>query len=126
MAFKIDAVEQEVIEFEIPAAKGSGTVIVSLPPLDCLSNRDYERLDKAVEELNNDDSIPTRLKPKFNAMAAIQTALKTFNTGKAKYDAIDGLVDRQLKAIDSHWAEESKVSMGESEPSTEKSSETNE
>lgn len=110
MAFKIDNFEN--LEFDIPAG-GDKSITVSVPPLDCVDPKDLQKINESVK---ND--------PITENYGMTRRILLHFNTAKAKQDAINKLVERQLKTIDGIWASESGVTVGESEPSTDTSSET--
>lgn len=113
------------IEFTVPAGKDKSITLV-VPPMDCMAPAEVEKLNKFLEDINEDDSIRDELKPGKDQTGAalVRSMLKFFNQTKAKTEAIDNLVPRQLTAIDRHWAEESGIDMGESEGSSESSSET--
>ena len=82
-------------------------------------------MNKQMEQLDSPD-IPDQQNPMKSATALIRFMVKYFNPGKQKADAIDALVPRQLNQIDQLWTKESGIELGESEASTEESTETNE
>lgn len=109
-AFKIYTFEN--LEFNIPAG-GDKSITVTVPPLDCVDPKDLQKINEDAKE-----------NPITEAYGMTRRILLYFNTSKAKQDAINKLVERQLKAIDGIWAKESGVTVGESEPSTGTSSES--
>ena len=113
------------LEFTIPAGKDK-SITLTVPPMDCMTPAEVQRLNDYIEELNQDESVPDSVKPGKDQTGAslVRSMLKFFNSAKAKADAIDNLVPRQLAEIDKHWAEESGIDMGKSSQSTEESSES--
>lgn len=104
------ALDFEEIEFEIRKASGSGTVKLTVPPLDCLRPKDMKNIDKQIEE----DGIqsPDEL---------VRLMLKYYNKGKAAHDAIDNLTVRETVALDKAWDDASRgeEDLGESSDSGE-------
>ena len=92
MAIVFDAFEN--YEVEIPKTKGTGTVTISFPPADCLAPDDVEALNEKLAALNDDDSVPERLKPKHAPLEAIRAMLLHFNTSKTAQETIKGMVQR--------------------------------
>lgn len=122
MAIVFDAFEN--YEIEIPKTKGTGTVTISFPPADCLAPDDVEALNEKLDALNDDDSIPERLKPKHAPLEAIREMLLHFNTSKTAQETIKGMVQRHLKKIDEMWAKDMQELVGgKSEDSVASSSE---
>lgn len=121
MAFEITN-DFTPVEFDIPAGKDK-KVTLSVPPMDCISPSDVDAMNKQLEAFEDADVEDAR-NPLKDAAALLRFQLKYFNPGKQKADLIDGLVVRQLRQIDKHWAEASQIDMGESETSTDDSSET--
>lgn len=121
MAIVFDAFEN--YEIELPKTKGTGTVTISFPPADCLTPDDVEALNKKLDALNDDDSVPDRLKPKYAPLEAIREMLLHFNTGKTAQETIKGMVQRHLKKIDDLWANDmEELTGGKSEDSAGSSS----
>lgn len=120
MAFDIDSFD--LIEFDIPAGRDR-KITLTVPPLDCFSPEDVESMNQQVELLDTPDIIDAN-NPAKSATALIRFMIKFFNPGKQKAEAIDALVPRQLAQIDRLWTKESGIELGESEPSTEESSVT--
>lgn len=108
-SFVIDDFEH--IEFHIPSKTGK-SIVLSLPPLDCVYPEDLAEITKKIEEsaLN----VPTEV---------VRIFLGHFATTKEQRAAVDKLVARQLTQIDKIWTKESGITVGESEPSTDTSSE---
>lgn len=122
MAIVFDAFEN--YEVEIPKTKGTGTVTISFPPADCLAPDDVEALNEKLAALNDDDSVPERLKPKHAPLEAIRAMLLHFNTSKTAQETIKGMVQRHLKKIDEMWAKDMEELVGgKSEDSAASSSE---
>ena len=121
MAFEIDLFEP--VEFDIPAGKGK-KITLTAPPYDCISVADTTAMNEKLAEYEKNDDIPQIENPAKNVPALMRFMLKYFNPGKQKADAIDALVTRQLMQIDKLWSEASGVEVGESSPSTDDSSET--
>lgn len=122
MAIVFDAFEN--YEIEIPKTKGTGTVTISFPPADCLAPDDVEALNEKLAALNDDDSVPERLKPKHAPLEAIRVMLLHFNTSKTAQETIKGMVQRHLKKIDEMWAKDMEELVGgKSEDSAASSSE---
>lgn len=122
MAIVFDAFEN--YEIEIPKTKGTGTVTISFPPADCLAPDDVEALNEKLAALNDDDSVPERLKPKHAPLEAIRAMLLHFNTSKTAQETIKGMVQRHLKKIDEMWAKDMEELVGgKSEDSAASSSE---
>lgn len=119
MAFTVPSFEH--INFEIPNGKG-GTVELSVPPLDCLEPVDVEKMNASLQEIPEDT--PQIRNPNVNPTALIQHMLAYYATRKEQREAIWSLVPRQVKALNEHWEANSELRLGESEPSTESSSET--
>lgn len=122
MAFEIDSFDR--IEFDIPAGRDK-KVTLSVPPLDCFAPEDVAEMNKQMEELDKSD-LPDAQNPLKSATALIRFMVKYFNPGKQKADAIDSLVPRQLNQIDKLWTEESGIDLGESVPSTDESTQSDE
>ncbi len=136
MAFEIEMFEP--IEFDIPAGKDK-KVTVSVPPFDCFDPKDVEAMNKKLREYEQPevaDTVEDVNNPLQNGAALVRFLLKFFNPGKEKHTAIDKLVPRQLNEIDKVWTENSNLpdvdgaplstleAVGESEPSTSESSQT--
>ena len=122
MAIGFDAFEN--YEIELPKTKGTGTVTISFPPADCLAPDDVEALNKKFEMLNDDASVPDRLKPKYAPLEAIREMLLHFNTSKTAQETIKGMVQRHLKKIDELWENDmEELTGGKSEDSAGSSSE---
>ncbi|MDK8701152.1 hypothetical protein QP924_09920 [Corynebacterium pseudodiphtheriticum] len=122
MAIVFDAFEN--YEIEIPKTKGTGTVTISFPPADCLAPDDVETLNNKLDALNDDDSVPDRLKPKYAPLEGIRAMLLHFNTSKTAQETIKGMVQRHLKKIDEMWAKDMEELVGgKSEDSAASSSE---
>ncbi|MDK4235734.1 hypothetical protein [Corynebacterium propinquum] len=122
MAIVFDAFEN--YEIELPKTKGTGTVTISFPPADCLAPDDVEALNKKFEVLNDDASVPDRLKPKYAPLEAIREMLLHFNTSKTAQETIKGMVQRHLKKIDELWAKDmEELTGGKSKDSAGSSSE---
>ena len=124
MAFTISA-DFDPIEFEIPAGK-TKTVTISVPPFDCYSPADIAAMNAELKKYENDDEIDDVNNPAKSATALLRFQLKHFNPSKQKADAIDALTVRQLNEINKVWSEKSEVTLGESEPSTDASTQTDE
>ncbi|WP_288750549.1 hypothetical protein [uncultured Corynebacterium sp.] len=122
MAFVISN-DFDPIEFEIPAGK-TKTVTISVPPFDCYSPADIAAMNADIKKYENDDEIADVNNPAKTVTALLRFQLKHFNPGKQKADAIDALTVRQLNEIDKIWTAKSEVTLGESETSTDDSSET--
>ena len=122
MAFVISN-DFDPIEFEIPAGK-TKTVTLTVPPYDCIPPKDIDEMNKALEEYEGNDEISDVRNPTKYVPALLRFQLKHFNPGKQKADAIDALTVRQLNEIDKIWTAKSEVTLGESETSTDDSSET--
>lgn len=123
MSFEIDAYEP--LEFDIPAGKDK-KITLSVPPLDCFPPADTAEMNKKLAALGQDENLADVDNPTVNAVAMVRFLLKHFNPGKQKADAIDALVERQIRQIDAIWSKESGIELGESSPSTDESSETDE
>lgn len=136
MAFEIEMFEP--LEFDIPAGKDK-KVTVSVPPFDCFDPKDVDGINKKLREYEHPevaDTVEDVNNPLKNGAALVRFMLKYFNPGKEKHAAIDKLVPRQLNAIDDVWSKNSNMvdedgnqmstgeAVGESEPSTSESSET--
>lgn len=122
MAFNIDVFEP--IEFDIPAGKDK-KLTLSVPPYDCVTPADTAKMNEQLREFENAD-IDDINNPAKNGVALVRFMLKYFNSGKQKADAIDALVPRQVLQIDQIWSEGSGLEVGESSPSTDDSSATEE
>lgn len=134
MAYEIGGFE--LIEFEIPAGKGK-TVTLTVPPMDCVTTADVDGINKELEKYlssendsdttdsANGEALPDHKDPTKDAAELLRLQLRYFNPSKAKVEAINALVARQLRQIDQIWARESSITLGESEPSTDESSQTN-
>lgn len=109
-AFKIDAFEN--LEFDIPAGNKK-SITISVPPLDCWSRDQSEAISELVAEA---------AKGQPQAFFSTRIALLYFTDDADAKAAVEALVPRQLKAIDDIWAKESGISVGESLPSTDSSS----
>lgn len=136
MAFEIEMFEP--IEFDIPAGKDK-KVTVAVPPFDCFDPKDVDAMNKKLREYEHpevEDTVEDVNNPLKNGAALVRFMLKFFNPSKEKCAAIDKLVPRQLNAIDTVWTENSNMptvdgenattgeALGESEPSTSESSQT--
>lgn len=102
------------IEFRLPT-KTSTPVVITLPPLDCVAPQDMEAVGKKIEEEN--PAQPSEI---------VRLFLMHFATTKEQRTAIDKLVTRQLVQLDKIWTRESGITVGESEHSTDSSSEETE
>lgn len=121
MAHKI-FVNFDNIEFEIPTPKRDKTLIISVPPIDCLAPNDVDKINAQLDELNTSD-IPDARKPENNAHVMVLVMLKFYNP-KSTHAAIDALLPAEISQINDIWGKESAMSMGESEASTDESSAT--
>lgn len=136
MAFEIDTFEP--LEFNIPGPKGK-IITITAPPMDCIDPDDLKKMNKQLEEYKHpevEDTVADVDNPAKNGAALVRFMLKYYNTTKEKQAAIDKLVPRQISQIDEIWGANSNVvredgedatameAMGESEPSTNESSET--
>ncbi|OFT30811.1 hypothetical protein HMPREF3170_03555 [Corynebacterium sp. HMSC08D02] len=121
MAFKIEA-KFDNIEFEIPNSKRNDTVVIAVPPIDCMVPADIKKINVGLDKLNKSEDVLDVDKPKNNALILVREMLKYYNPKAAT--AIDGLMARELQQINTVWADESEASLGESSPSTDESSET--
>lgn len=115
MTFTLPSIED--ITIDIPDTKG-GTITLTVPPLDCMKPADVDKINKQLAEI--DETTPEHRNPNTNALALARHLLAFYNP-KAKA-AIEALVPRQISAIDDYWGKESEISLGESKPSTESSS----
>lgn len=122
MAFNIGG-DFEPLEFNIPAGKGK-TVTITLPPIDCVAPSDIEAMNEQMREMEDQDLLPVR-DPNKSVAAQLRLQLKYFNPQKQKSDAIDALPLRYVNQIVKIW-EDSEMSMGEYEPSTDASTQTDE
>lgn len=104
--FKIDTFE--LLEFEIPAGDKK-TIVIEVPPFDCWSLQESADIQNLVLDAEKDNNTP--------AFYSTRIAMLYFTEDPEAKEAIEALVSRQLKAIDTIWAEQSGVSLGESEPS---------
>lgn len=123
MAFDIGG-DFDLLEFNIPAGKNK-TVMITVPPIDCVSPADIEAINKKLRELE-DQELDLVNDPNRNVLALVKLQLKHFNPAKQKADAIDALLPRWIRQIDKIWTDSSEMDLGESSPSTEESSETDE
>lgn len=123
MSFEIDGFD--LIEFDIPAGKDK-KITLSVPPFDCILPSDSAKMTEELEKFEADEKLLDVQNPTKNAIALARFMLKYFNPGKQKADAIDALVTRQVMQIDAIWSKESGIELGESSPSTDESSETDE
>lgn len=119
MAFEIGGFED--IEFDIPAGKDK-KITISVPPIDCLPPDDIAAMNKQLAVFEANDELADVQNPAKNGAAMLRFQLKYFNPGKQKADAIDALVDRQLRHIDRIWGKSAEIELGESESSTDESS----
>lgn len=119
MAFEIGGFEN--IEFDIPAGKGK-KLTITIPPIDCISPDDVAAMNKQLEAYEANEELADVQNPAKYGAALLRFQLKYFNPGKQKADAIDALVDRQLHHIDRIWSKSAEIDLGESEPSTDESS----
>lgn len=119
MAFEIGGFEN--LEFDIPAGKDK-KITISVPPIDCLPPDDVAAMNKQLDAYEADEELADVQNPAKNGAAMLRFQLKYFNPGKQKADAIDALVDRQLRHIDRIWGKSAEIDLGESEPSTDESS----
>lgn len=107
MAFTVSS-EFPTVDFAIPAAKGGGTVDVSVPAFDCFKPADQKSISDYLREHKDIEA---------NAVEVIRYMLKHFNPGKAKHDALDNLNIRQIMEINEHWEKESGLDAGKSSAS---------
>lgn len=107
MAFSVST-DFPLIEFVIPAAKGSGTVEVSVPAFDCFKPADQKAISDYLREHKEIEA---------NGVETIRYMLKHYNPGKGKQDALDELNIRQILEINEHWEKESGVDAGKSSDS---------
>lgn len=121
MAFEIESFD--MLEFDVPAGKGK-KLTLTVPPMDCLDPADVEKMNTELKEIGENFEGDTINNPTVNGAALVRFMLKFYNPGKAKADVIDTLVPRQLSAIDEVWSEQSGITLGESEPSTDESTAT--
>lgn len=119
MAFEIGGFEN--IEFDIPAGKDK-KLTITVPPIDCISPDDVAAMNKQLEAYEANEELADVQNPAKYGAALLRFQLKYFNPGKQKADAIDALVDRQLRHIDRIWGKSAEIDLGESEPSTDESS----
>lgn len=122
MAFNIGG-DFESLEFNIPAGKGK-TVTITVPPIDCVAPSDIEAINEQMRAMEDQDLLPVN-DPNKSPAAQIRLQLKHFNPQKQKADAIDALPVRFVNQIVKIW-EDSEMSMGEYEPSTDVSTQTDE
>lgn len=123
MAFRVST--YEMIAFEIPDGKGK-IVELSVPPVDCFDPRDVEKINKKLaaypEDPEAEGYVEDHLNPNKNDQEMVRFMLAHFNPTKAKSDAIALLVPRHLAELNEHWLKESDPTVGESDDSTEASS----
>lgn len=117
MTFIIEPFEQ--LEVEIPA--GKSTVTLTFPPLDCFTPDQVEKMNAQLSAV--EEGTPDHLDPNKNPIALAKGMLKFFNPSKAAQAAIDALVPRHVREIDTYWTDGSGISLGKSEPSTDTSGE---
>lgn len=122
MAFNIGG-DFESLEFNIPAGKGK-TVTITVPPIDCVAPSDIEAINEQMRAMEDQDLLPVN-DPNKSVAAQLRLQLKHFNPQKQKADAIDALPVRFVNQIVKIW-EDSEMSMGEYEPSTDASTQTDE
>ncbi|AKK05243.1 hypothetical protein CMUST_15715 (plasmid) [Corynebacterium mustelae] len=105
MAFVIDTFD--LLEFDIPAAEGTGRVRIKIPPVDCVSKTDLDAIHSGMS-----DEVKSELGVEY-----IRGFLLHFNTGEEETAAIKALVPRQVLQINTIVSEQSEANLGESEPS---------
>lgn len=119
MAFEIGGFEN--LEFDIPAGKDK-KLTITVPPIDCISPDDVAAMNKQLEAYEANEELADVQNPAKYGAALLRFQLKYFNPGRQKADAIDALVDRQLRHIDRIWGKSAEIDLGESDPSTDESS----
>lgn len=106
--FDIDAFGN--LTFNLPAGDGV-KVEISVPPLDCVAPADIEAVNDKIEQVEH-----------ITPVESVRIMLAHYATTEAQKNAIEALVARQLLQIDAIWTKESGITLGESEPSTDTSS----
>ncbi|CAB0628053.1 hypothetical protein [Corynebacterium diphtheriae] len=107
--FDIDVFDN--ISFNLPGKSGK-KIELQVPPLDCFTPDDIDAINGKLKELET--ITPTE---------SVRVMLAHYAKTEAQKSAVTGLVARQITQIDEIWTKESGITVGESEPSTDTSSE---
>lgn len=106
MAFVIDPIPDDGVPFTLPAK--TGTVDITVPRLGDVAPKILNQLDKDLKK----DRVPG------DHPESTRYLLRLLVEGKESQESVEGLTVNQLVQISEIWNEESGVSMGESEGST--------